>query len=232
MTLVAVAIGLVSEARSNTVSGLIGTRQGSNCRLPKARRKTIFPRRPTTTTQPGNRCWRIASSTPLSISASFCGFIATASGSENGSRGGPAGPAGTSRTGLRDGDHREDRRQRCDCCREARQLDHSELTEVPVHGFHQVCSQPRQGLYSLAGSKRIAPPVSRSHRPGTFSFSQRRSSFSSATRVLSRENRGLTGLNEHKKKETPAVARRGGFHGLNPATPTLALLVLPSALKA
>ena len=46
ITLVAVAIGLVSDAMSNSVSVVIGTAAGSNCRLPYARSNTMPARRP------------------------------------------------------------------------------------------------------------------------------------------------------------------------------------------
>ena len=54
MTLVAVATGFVSDARSNTVSNVIGVRSGSIDRDPNAFVKRTSSRRPTTTTHPGS----------------------------------------------------------------------------------------------------------------------------------------------------------------------------------
>ncbi len=69
MTLVVVATTLVSDARSNTVSTVIGSGVSpASDRAPKARSYTISPSCPTTTTAPGRRpsctaCWiRVAMS--------------------------------------------------------------------------------------------------------------------------------------------------------------------------
>ena len=51
--LVAVAIGFVSDARSKSVSAVIGVRSGRRERDPYARSKRISSCRPTTTTHPG-----------------------------------------------------------------------------------------------------------------------------------------------------------------------------------
>jgi len=63
MTLVAVATTFVSEARSKTVSAVIGSTVGATARFPYAFRNTTFPCRPTRTTAPGHSFFAIDSVT-------------------------------------------------------------------------------------------------------------------------------------------------------------------------
>ena len=69
MMLVVVATTLVRDARSNTVSAVIGSDvSAASDRAPKARSYTISPSCPTRTTAPGSRPSRMACSTAASMS--------------------------------------------------------------------------------------------------------------------------------------------------------------------
>ena len=79
MTLVVVATTLVRDARSNTVSTVMGSGVSAvSARAPNARSYTISPPCPTRTTAPGRRSSRMACSIRVSTSARRVGSTAAA----------------------------------------------------------------------------------------------------------------------------------------------------------
>src|SRR5512139_3747429 len=92
MMAVAVATGLVREARSKIISGVIGRTSGRRWESPKAFRKTVLPLRATRRTAPGKSLRSTAAATIPSRTASLLEDIPTSSGFAAGRVGPDAAP--------------------------------------------------------------------------------------------------------------------------------------------